>query len=387
MNRAAGAWLALAALLAGLLAGCAVAPPRPLPAAVAPVVPRLHEVAWNELPGWQEDDLLAVWPAWLADCSVMRMRPAWRPACDAAARLEPSSRDAVAAYFQTWFSPWQSLQPDGAAQGLITGYYTPLLHGSLKREPPYVVPLYAQPHDLLTVDLASVYPELKGKRLRGRLQGDRVVPYWSRAQIDADPQLLAGNELVWVDDPMAAFFMQIQGSGQVELPDGQQLTLGYANQNGFPYRAIGKLLVERGELPASQVSMQSIRAWGKAHAQELPSVLAGNPAYVFFRRLQGLPPGAMGIPVVAGRSIAVDPRALPLGAPVWLSTRQPNGDASLNRLVLAQDTGGAIRGNVRADLYFGLGDAAGEQAGVMRQPGSLWVLLPKPVSASGLVRR
>lgn len=368
-----------------LLAGCAQVPaPQQLPCVPgiglpAPQVQRhLQPANWQDLPGWQDDDLLAVWPLWLQECPVLLRRPGWRPACQAAASLNPQDSQAVRRYFERWFDVWQTVQPDGKTSGLITGYYTPLLHGSLARQSGFDVPLYARPPDLLSIDLSSVYPELKNMRLRGRLQGNTVIPYYDRATIDGDGHPLAGHELVWVDDPVEAFFLQIQGSGEIELPDGRQLTIGYADQNGYPYQAIGKVLVAEGALSADHLSMQAIREWARAHPDQVAGVLARNPSYVFFRFLPDHQPlGALGLPVTGWRSLAVDPRAIPLGAPVWIVTGRPDHGAPLQQLMLAQDTGGAIHGNVRADFYFGVGAQAGEAAGHMKQQGNLWVLLPK----------
>ena len=376
----------LAWLLLVLMAGCAQVPvppgkPQPCvpqPVAPLPVQPHLQPAQWADLPGWQADNLREVWPLWQQECSVMQHKQAWQAACQAAAAIYPADSATVRQYFEQWFSVWQSLQPDGSGTGLITGYYTPLLHGSLSRQHGFSVPLYARPPDLLTVELSSVYPELKGMRLRGRLVGNTVVPYYDRAAIDGATHPLAGHELVWVDDPVEAFFLQIQGSGEVQLPDGRQLTIGYADQNGYPYQAIGRVLVERGDLSADHLSMQAIREWARLHPAQVAEVLDRNPSYVFFRFLPNHQPlGALGLPVTGWRSLAVDPRAIPLGAPVWIATAHPGNGAPLQQLMLAQDTGGAIRGNVRADFYFGVGTQAGEEAGRMKQQGSLWVLLPK----------
>ncbi len=374
-----------------LLAGCAttqqpavlpppVQCPTPAPAPVPPVVPHLHAADWSALPGWRDGEQLASWPVWLVTCSTLQHKTGWQSVCQAAQRLTPVDDVEVRQYFESLFNVYQSIQSDGTDHGLITGYYSPLLHGSLTRTAQFSVPLYAQPADLLTIDLSSEYPQLKGMRLRGRLQGNQIVPYWSRAQIDGAQHPLAGKELVWLDDPVEAFFLQIQGSGRIVLPDRSQITVGYADQNGYPYQAIGRVLVARGQMSADQLSMQSIRAWGAAHPDQLPDLLAQNPSYVFFRIMPDtVPLGALGVPVTGGYSIAVDPRAIPLGAPVWLATSQPESTVPLDRLVLAQDTGGAIRGNVRADVYFGLGNAAGDEAGKMKQQGQIWVLLPKGI--------
>jgi len=384
-------------LTALLLGGCATQPqplppvtPKPLPPVVAPtppvtpppiptVSPNLSAADWRALPGWQDDNLLAAWPAWLQSCSTLKNRPEWREACAAAINLNPADATAVRLYFQDNFTLYQSLQPDGAANGLVTGYYEPLLHGSRSPNAKYSVPLYGVPPDLLTIDLASVYPELKNMRLRGRLQGTKVVPYLSRNEIDTGNDPLKGNELVWVDNPVEAFFLQIQGSGRVRLPDGSLMRLGYADQNGYPYRSIGRVLADRGELPLAQTSMQNIKAWGQKNPAKLPELLSQNPSFVFFRELPASdngPLGALGVPLTGERSIAVDARAIPLGAPVWLATTVPFSNQPLNRLVMAQDTGGAIRGNVRADYFWGFGDAAGKKAGSMKQQGQMWVMLP-----------
>ncbi len=391
----------LIAAIAGLLlfGGCATVPPGnkptssesppvlcpppsippPSPPVHPPVTQNLRPADWSALPGWQDDQLVSAWNTWLQSCNALKAKPQWQVVCAAAAGLQPGDNETVRAYFQTWFNVYQSLQPDGSAQGLVTGYYEPLLNGSRIPSPDYPVPLYRAPPDLLDIDLSSVYPELKHMRLRGRLQGNKIVPYWNRADIDGNERPLAGNELVWVDDPVEAFFLQIQGSGRIHLTDGTMMQVGYANQNGYPYRAIGHVLVQRGELKLEQASMQNIKAWGRAHPQQLPELLSQNPSYVFFKELPDSsgPLGALGLPLTGGRSIAVDARAIPLGAPVWLATTRPQSDAPMDLLVMAQDTGGAIHGNVRADFYFGFGDAAGKQAGKMKQQGQMWVLLPK----------
>jgi membrane-bound lytic murein transglycosylase A len=261
----------------------------------------------------------------------------------------------------------------------MTGYYEPLLRGSRSRSERYRYPLYGVPDDLLTIDLAEVYPELKGMRLRGRLDGRRVVPYYDRAQIEQGQAGLEGIEIAWVDDEVALFFLQIQGSGRVVLDGGDTLRVGYADQNGFPYRSIGAYLVERGELTLEEVSMQSIQAWARAHPEEVTGLLNHNASYVFLRELPGNlpgPVGSLGVPLTSQRSVAVDPAVVPLGAPVYVSTTRPSSGRPLNRLMLAQDTGGAIRGALRADFFWGSGDEAALEAGRMRQPLRMWVVLP-----------
>ena len=308
----------------------------------------------------------------------------WRDACTAAL-LSTSNDDAAArAFFERHFTPYSVSAPDGRDTGLVTGYYEPLLRGSRHRDDRYRYPLYAPPDDLLRVELFDLFPELEGKRVRGRLDGRRVVPYWTRADIEAGRAPLAGKELVWVDDAIDAFFLHIQGSGRVTLKEGDIMRIGYADQNGQPVQSIGRLLVERGELTLASASMQTIKQWGRDHPDKLPSLLAENPSYVFFREVVPDPKaaidgpiGSLGVPLLAQRTIAVDPRAIPLGTPVYLATTYPLSEKPLARLVMAQDTGGAIKGALRADLFWGFGESAGEQAGRMRQQGKMWLLWPK----------
>lgn len=373
-----------ALLLLGLLAGCTGRSPGE-PAPLQPVTARHSEAGWRDLPGWTGEHLLASWPAWRISCERLRFREGWQAACNHALAITPADDATVREYFERHFTPWRIQAVRGnekpVATGLITGYYEPLLTGS--RAPgPGRVPLYGVPADLLTIDLATLYPDLKNLRLRGRLDGNRVLPYFSRAEIDDGALAERAEVLVWADDPLDAFFLQVQGSGRVQLENGSQLRIGYADQNGHPYRAIGKWLVEQGEMAIEDVSMQSIRAWAAANPARVRELLAANPGYVFFRELpasDGGPVGAMNVPLTAGASIAVDRTFIPLGTPVWLSTTRPDDGSALDRLMHAQDTGGAIRGPVRADFFWGFGAEAGELAGRMKQDGRLWLLLPKGV--------
>jgi membrane-bound lytic murein transglycosylase A len=254
------------------------------------------------------------------------------------------------------------------------------VYGSRKKQPPYLTPVFGPPADLIVVELDSLYPELKSLRLRGRIEGRKLVPYHDRAGWAALEAQREGDALLWVSDPIDYFFLQIQGSGQVMLDDGSRVRIGYADQNGHPYRSIGRWLIDRGELQSHEASMQGIKAWAAANPQRLSELLNANPSLVFFRELPATgsgPPGALGVPLTPERSIAIDPRHVPLGAPVWLATTHPNSERALTRLMLAQDTGGAIRGPVRADFYWGSGAEAGSQAGRMKQRGRMWVLLPR----------
>jgi membrane-bound lytic murein transglycosylase A len=288
--------------------------------------------------------------------------------------------EAVQSYFKQYFSVYKTTNIDGTESGLITGYYEPLLKGSRSKTAKYPNPLYQAPTDLITVELDSIYPELKYKRLRGRLVGNKLVPYYNRAEIELDASPIKGRELIYIDDIIDVFFLQIQGSGLVQLESGEQIHVGYADQNGQSYNSIGRLLIERGELTSATASMNGIKNWARNNPSKLRELLNSNPSYVFFRELPaGLPGplGALGVPILSERSVAVDPKFVPLGAPVFLSTTEPNSTKPLKRLMMAQDTGGAIKGGVRADFFWGAGFEAGAKAGAMKQAGKIWVLLPK----------
>jgi membrane-bound lytic murein transglycosylase A len=359
-------------------------PPAPVPPPAPPAVEyrgKLEPGSWAQLPDWGNEALHPSLDAFTRSCAVLAMQDAWKAACEAALAIPAgASEREIGLYCETHFEPYRVLNADDTDTGMITGYYEPLLHGSRKRTHRFRYPIYGSPPDLLTIDLSTVHPDLKYKRLRGRLEGNRVVPYLSRADIDADPAPLKGLEIAWVDDPIDLFFLHIQGSGQVELPGGERIRVGYADQNGHPFRSLGALLIRRGEITPDRASMQGIKEWAKRHTHKLKQFLDANPSYVFFRPLSNELPGpigALGVPLTAERSIAVDPRVIPLGVPVYLATTWPNTTEPLERLMVAQDTGGAINGAVRADFYWGSGDAAGALAGRMRQVGRMWVLLPK----------
>lgn len=353
--------------------------PAPPPAAAAPAATTLQASSWNALSGWQRDALAAAWPALRASCTSLARQAAWKPGCEAAGRLGSAPDDAtVRRFFEAHFTPWQLTNADGSTTGLVTGYYEPLIRGSRTRSPRSAWPIHGVPQDMLTIELGDVYPELKNMRLRGRLVGNKVLPYWNRQQLGE--RQVPAPVMLWADDPIELFFLQVQGSGRVQLPDGSLVRVGYADQNGHPYQSIGRWLVSQGELTLDKASMEGIKRWAQDNPQRLKELLNANPSYVFFREMPsagGGPVGALGVPLSEGRSIAVDPRHVPLGAPVFLSTTYPLSEEPLERLVMAQDTGGAIKGVVRADFFWGFGAEAGREAGKMRQQGRMWVLLPK----------
>ncbi len=339
-------------------------------------------VSWTELPGWRDDSLAQAWPALLNSCQKMPTRDArWSELCADTALFPSPDNDTARAFFETRFVAHEVSGSNGVADGLITGYYEPLLHGSRVKTKRFRYPLYGPPDDLVVVDLGGLYPELQGKHYRGRLGGNRVVPYYSRAEISNGKHPPDNAILAWVDDPVALFFLEIQGSGRIQLPDGKMLHVGYADQNGHPYVAIGRTLVDSGAIKLEEATMPAIHAWLKANPDKAQAVLNSNPSYVFFTVREpdaSGPVGALNVPLLPERSIAVDPGFIPLGSPVWFDTSLPgNGEARpYRRLVFAQDTGGAIRGPVRADLFFGFGENAERLAGTMRQHGKIYVLQP-----------
>lgn len=384
--------LLVSALAAGLLiSACttvvpgnqACEPPSAKPApSLAKPVETLRPTTFAALPGWGNDDLRKVMPVFLTSCEALIKKSEWKEPCTIARDVDTGNVEAVRSFFEAFFTPYQVFNPDGSDSGLMTGYYEPLLHGARKRGGPYQTPLHRAPDNLLTIDLTSVYPDLKGMRLRGRVVGNKVVPYLTRAEL-MQSGILAGKELMWVDDPIEAFFLQVQGSGRVHLDDTREtVRIAYADQNGQPYKSIGRYLVDKGELTLEQASAQSIKAWFVAHPSRQQELLNANPSYVFFKEEKLADPtkgpkGALGVALTPERSIAVDAQFVPLGAPVFVATTQPNSDIALQRLMMAQDTGGAIRSPVRADLFWGFGAEAAEKAGKMKQRGMMWVLLPK----------
>ncbi len=368
------------------LAACVT---KPKPAPDTPPTAHFEAVDFSKVPGWRTDDMLAAWPAIVSTCSVLGNRAEWQPFCGAVVAASPGDAVFVRGFLEQHLQPYRVWRVTGHKRektGLVTGYFEPLIAGSRTRDAKYATPLYRRPDDLLIVDLAEVVPELKGKRVRGRVVGNKVVPYYSRSASRQAPGL-AGHEIVWIDNALDAFMLEVQGSGRVRLDTGETIRLQYADQNGHPYRSIGRYLADQGVMTIDQVNMPAIRNWLAANPDRVNEVLDSNPSVVFFDEAPLADPsigpkGAQGLPLTAGRSIAIDPRFLPLGAPMFLSTTQPGvSNAPLQRLVVAQDTGGAIRGPIRADLFFGFGSEAGAQAGMMKYNGEMWVLWPRGAPA------
>ena len=254
------------------------------PHVISPDVATLKVTNWNTLPGWRGDDIRSALDAFLQSCRVLRNQKLWMEPCELATSVQRDDNAILHKFFEHNFKPYQVLNSNGSSDGLITGYYEPLLKGSRKLSDRYRFPLYKVPKELLVVDLGNAHPKLKHLRLRGRLEGQKIVSYYSRAEIESDPSPLQGHELLWVEDAVELFFLQIQGSGRIEMDSGEIVRVGYHNQNGHPYQSIGKLLVKRGELPLAKASMQGIKAWGIRNPRKLNELLHQNPSYVFFSR-------------------------------------------------------------------------------------------------------
>jgi len=378
--------LLLALALSGLVVALYLLP------VVAPAV-RYRLVDFDDLEGWRQGDQAGALAAFRRSCGRLvragsglagRGRD-WRiPATDwqAVCGRAGATDDAGARrFFEDNFSPVALRSPGN--RGLFTGYYEPEIEGALSPSADYATPVLRRPDDLVSVDLGRFRGDLAGRRIAGRVVGGRLVPYPDRRAIVSGGLAANGLVIAWIKNPVDAFFLHIQGSGRIRLTDGTTMRIGYAGQNGHPYTAIGRLLVERGALRPDALSMAGIRRWLAGHPGKAAGLMAENASYIFFRRLDGAGPvGSFGAVLTAGRSLAVDPRFVPPGAPLWLVTRpRPDGPsdnpAALRRLVVAQDTGGAIRGPLRGDLFWGGGPPAARMAGSMVHLGRYAILLPR----------
>lgn len=356
----------------------------------------MKQKSFTELPGWQKAKVKKSLQAFKISCKTfLRQNPEqavgsqrinmkakdWQPVCRAALSVAPLSEPAARAFFQQWFAPVE-FNDNKPVRGLFTGYYMALLHGSKTKTKEYNVPIYGLPSNLVTIDLGQFDPTLKNRRVIGRLEGNQIVPYHTRAEINKGAIASKAPVLVWVNSHVDRLFLEIQGSGTVELNDGTRMFLGYAGENGAPYTAIARVLIDRGVMTKNNASMQHIKRYLEENPEEMDKVLNHNKSFVFFRNLKNdAALGAQGVALTPGYSLAIDRKWIPLGAPLWLQTtrpdKQPDQERVLQRLMIAQDTGGAIRGLVRGDVYWGAGETATFIAGHMKNPGHYWLLLPR----------
>ncbi|KTD17044.1 murein transglycosylase A [Legionella jordanis] len=361
-------------------------PPRPI---------ALKQASFTSLPGWDKANVSKSLQTFQISCKTfLKQDPEklvgshhlnlkakdWHPACQAALAINSVTPENAKAFFQKWFTPLEFYNGK-PVQGLFTGYYMPLLYGSRTKTDKFNVPIYGLPSDLLTIDLSQFDPNLKHKKLIGRVSGHRVVPYYTRAQINKGAIKKKAPVLVWIDNPVDRVFLEIQGSGIVELPDGQRIYLGYAAQNGAPYTAIAKVLIDKGVMTKHNASMQAIKRYLMSHPKEMNQVLNQNKSFVFFEELRmNAALGTQGVALTPGYSLAIDLKWIPMGTPLWLNTtrpdRQSDNQKPFQRLMIAQDTGGAIRGLVRGDVFWGAGKKATYIAGHMKNEGHYWLLLP-----------
>ncbi|MBV8548033.1 MAG: murein transglycosylase A [Alphaproteobacteria bacterium] len=367
-------------LVVALLTACAVP--------TAPEKPYLQKISYEELPGWDNDHVTDALPALQKSCAVLERKKTasesalatvqpddWAAACHKIRGITPGDSAQARHVLADALVPYRVMTTEA---GLFTGYYEPTLHGAYQQGGHYQTPLYQKPQDMITADLGAFKSEWQGKRLVGKVQDGKFVPYDARQQIARGTLKDRAQPLLWVDSPVDAFFLAVQGSGHVQLPDGTIVRVGYDGNNGHDYVAIGRWLLDHNEL-SKPVTMHAIRAWLASHPARAAEVMNANPSYVFFRMLNqmdGGPQGAEGVGLTMGRSLAVDPAYVPLGTALWLDTTDAKGNV-LRQLMVAQDTGGAIKGVVRGDIFWGIGADAEAQAGAMQSPGVYYLLLPR----------
>ena len=346
-----------------------------------------------QLPGWDKDDVQSALTGFKISCArILKVDPQkafdaddtrfgiyadWQNACHALTPEAMATPEAARAFIADYFNTYAA-DNGNASTGLLTGYYEPSLQASPQQTPDYQIPIRARPADLVMVNLGEFRPALKGQRIAGRVKDGQLKPYEDRAAIETGklPKDM-DNPIFWARDAADVFFLQIQGSGVLQLPDGSAVRVGYDGQNGHPYTAIGKELVARGALPKENVTMQSIRDWLAAHPNEATEVMRLNQSYVFFKKLDtDGPVGAEGVVLTPERSMAVDRKFIPYGTPIYIEADNPK----LQRLMIAQDTGGAIQGALRGDMFWGYGERAAAMAGPMKARTKFWVLIPKPAA-------
>lgn len=363
---------------------------------------RAAKKGFKALPGWEEADLRPSLKTFKVSCRVFLRQPQdkkvgsdnisltagdWKPVCQAALKLpDDAANQDIKAFFESWFTPGRFVEKRKPVQGLFTGYYVPIFEGSLNKTESFNIPIYGLPKNLVTLRLSDFDEKLPNRKLVGRVEGHNVYPFHTRAEINKGAIDKSAPKIVWLTNQVDRLFLEIQGSGVIQLPDKKQIFIGYAGQNGAAYTSIASILIKRGVMTWDNASMQNIRAYFNEHPEKMQEVLDQNKSFVFFDK-QNRPEakGAQGVYLTAGYSLAVDRAWVPLGMPLWLKTTYPNptveNQAPLNRLFIAQDTGGAIKGPVRGDVFWGEGDKAGEIAGRMKNPGTYWLLMPRDTAA------
>lgn len=352
----------------------------------------LAPVTFEDLDGWDAEKFSEALPVLLRSCERIDKKDAktpvgadermgtygdWQSICKDARIIRPGNKVEAKYFFESRFVAYWTAD-NGETKGLFTGYYEPELNGRWAPEAAYQIPIYSRPKDLVSINLGDFRAELSGTQLAGRITDNKMVPYFSRAEISDGALRGRGLEVLWVADPVALFFLHIQGSGRIRLPDGSHVRVGYAGRNGRRYTSVGRELVAKGVMPLKDVTAPAIMDWMRAHPVAGQELMNKNESYVFFRVIEGDGPiGAEGVALTPGRSLAIDRTFIPLGIPVWLDTTDPVDERPFRRLMMTQDTGSAIKGPVRGDVFWGFGNAAAKRAGLMKQPGRYYLLLPK----------
>jgi len=340
---------------------------------------KIQQADWDELIGFETDDLQMALSVFKKDCKKSQKYDNLTAICEKTNDVNATAN--AKEFFTSNFTPYKLVGEDKKQAGLITGYYEPLLHGNIYKTKKYQYPIYSVPTDLLTIDLTEAYPDLKDYVLRGKLVGNKVLPYKTRKELDAidnryDKYL---KPICYVDDKIDLFFLHIQGSGKVKLQNGKILNIAYGQQNGRQYYSIGRKLIELGAIEAKDVSLQSIKKWLNENPERIDEILNLNDSYVFFYKSSQAATGSLGTQLTANRNLAVDKNYIPLGFPVFINTTNPVTNKPINQLMVAADTGGAIKGQIRADYFFGNGKVAEELAGKMKQQGILYMLIPNTI--------
>jgi len=354
----------------------------------------LKKASFTDLPGWDKANIKKSLAAFQTSCKAfLKQDPKalvgskfvhieaqdWHPACNAAMSIDSQSDSDLKAFFEKWFTPVEFFN-NKPVKGLFTGYYMPSLKGSLKKTDEFNVPLYAPPSNLLKANLSSFNKKLKNHSFKNK----RAKPFYTRKEINNGAIKNTAKIVAWVKSKIDRSFLEIEGSGVISLPDGGNLYVGYSAENGAPYTAIAKVLIDKGVMTKDNASMQHIRKYLESHPSQIDNVLDKNKSFVFFKA-QKLKDalGSQGVPLTPGYSLAIDKKWVPMGAPIWLNTTSPDKkaekDIKFQRLMVAQDTGGAIKGVVRGDVYWGAGEKATTIAGMMKNKGHYWLLLPHHV--------
>ncbi len=353
----------------------------------------LKQMKFEDVPGWAGADHSLILPAFLKSCSAVAKKPLdanmgpdprmgkisdWVEICSDAEKIRPGNKVEVDFFFQSRFVPYLASNNQNV-EGLFTGYYEPELEGRWGPEGNFSIPIYSRPNDLVAANLGEFDDEFRGRQIAGRIVQNKLIPYNSRREINNGALQGRGLEILWVNDPVTLFFLHVQGSGRVRMADGSTVRIGYAGRNGRPYTSIGKELVSMGVMPLKDVTAPAIMNWLRTNPNDGQRLMEKNESFVFFRVVDGDGSlGAQGVPLTPGRSMAVDRKFIPYGVPIWLNTTDPlDPKLPLRRLMVAQDTGSAIKGPVRGDVFWGFGVEAAERAGVMKSRGQYYLILPR----------